>query len=108
MSGGSGDGPRPGGPADVSAEFEATRRRILDNDRRIVEGVNERLRLVAVLWELKRELDLPQFDPGREDSLRRSLAETNSGPLSADGLDRLVSELLALTREELASVPPGR
>jgi chorismate mutase len=92
----------------VSAEFEATRRQILENDRRIVEAVNERLRLVSALWELKARLDLPQFDPGREDALRRSLAETNGGPLSAEGLDRLVTELLALTRDELAGMQPGR
>ena len=39
---------------------------------------------------------------GREQALRRELASLNAGPLSAEGLDRLVTELLALTKAELA------
>ena len=33
--------------------------------------------------------------------LREELAAANAGPLSDDGLERLVSELLALTKREL-------
>lgn len=71
------------------------------NDRRIVEAVNVRLRLVSELWELKRELGVDRVDPERERSLRAELAEANDGPLSTTGLDELVAELLALTKREL-------
>jgi len=73
------------------------------NDERIVAAVNERLRLVSELWELKRELGIDRVDPHREQALRAQLAATNSGPLSADGLEELISELLALTKRELGS-----
>ena len=73
------------------------------NDNRIVEAVNERLRLVSELWELKRELGIDQVDSERERTLRTQLASANSGPLSNDGLDELISELLALTKRELGS-----
>jgi hypothetical protein len=33
--------------------------------------------------------------------VREQLVAANAGPLSAAGLDRLVSELLALTKDEL-------
>ncbi len=75
------------------------------NDRRIVEAVNERLRLVAELWRVKQELGAARVDPDRERELRAELAAANGGPLSAEGLDRLVSELLALTKRELGAAP---
>jgi chorismate mutase len=61
---------------------------------------------VTELWRLKAELDLPLFDGGREQLLRDRLAAANGGPLSSDGLDRLVAEILALTRRELGAPEP--
>lgn len=68
--------------------------------------MNERLRLVTELWRLKSELDLPLFDAGREQRLRDALTDANEGPLSSDGLERLIVELLALTRAELGAPEP--
>ena len=81
--------------ADLRAAIDA-------NDRAIVAAVNERLRLVEELWRLKRELGVDLLDPDREQRLRAELAAANAGPLSAGGLNRLVDELLALTKSELA------
>ena len=80
---------------------EELRARIAANDRAIVGGVNERLRLVTELWRLKEEHGAPRLDPDRERQLREELAAANQGPLSAGGLESLVSELLALTKREL-------
>jgi chorismate mutase len=88
----------------VSGPLDDLRERISENDRRIVEGVNERLRLVSEMWRLKQELGVDRLDPGREQALREELVRTNGGPLSDSGLDRLVDELLALTKRELG--PP--
>jgi chorismate mutase len=85
----------------VSERFDELRRRIAENDRAIVGGVNERLRLVAELWELKDAHGARRVDPERESRLREALAAANDGPLSPEGLDRLVTELLALTKREL-------
>ena len=85
----------------MSREVDALRSAISDNDRAIVVAVNERLRLVARLWQLKRELGVDRFDPDRERSLRAELAATNAGPLSAQELDHLIDELLAVTKREL-------
>ena len=81
--------------------FAELRRLIAENDRAIVEAVNARLRLVADLWELKAERGDTRFDPERERRLRDELRATNDGPLSREGLDRLVGELLELTKREL-------
>ena len=86
----------------MNGPLDDIRAQITANDGAIVSAVNERLRLVAALWQLKREIGADQLDPGRERALRDELVALNTGPLSADGLDRLVSELLALTKRELA------
>ena len=64
-------------------------------------AVNRRLTLVTELWELKAEQGLDTVDPARERQLRAALAAANEGPLSPAGLDRLVTELLGLTKQEL-------
>ena len=81
--------------------FGDLRARIGENDRAIVGAVNERLRLVTQLWQLKDELGTDRLDPDRERRLREELAAANAGPLSSEGLDHLVTELLALTKREL-------
>ena len=81
--------------------FAELRRLIGENDRALVEAVNVRLRLVEELWRLKAERGDARLDPERELRLREALRETNAGPLSQEGLDRLVGELLELTKREL-------
>ena len=85
--------------------FQTLREEIAANDRAIVEAVNRRLRLVAELWRLKDEHGTERLDPGREQRLREELRAANGGPLSPAGLDRLVTELLDLTKRELGGVP---
>jgi len=85
----------------VSGRFEEIRREITANDEAIVAAVNRRIELVMELWLLKAELGLDTVDPDRERLLREGLAAANTGPLSAAGLDRLVTDLLDLTKREL-------
>ena len=54
---------------------------------------DERIRRVSALGDI---------DPAREDWLREHLAGTSEGPLSAAGVDELVTVLLDLTKRELA------
>ena len=84
-------------------QFDEIRRQITANDVAIIAAVNHRLELVIALWELKAELGLDTVDPDRERLLREALAATNGGPLSAEGLDRFVTDLLDLTKKELAT-----
>ena len=83
--------------------FAELRRLIGENDGAIVEAVNVRLRLVDELWQLKAERGDARLDREREQRLRDELRAANEGPLSQDGLDRLVGELLELTKRELGA-----
>ena len=85
----------------MSDRFEELRAEIAANDAEIVGAVNQRLRLVEELWRLKAERGDARLDPDRERRLRDGLARLNQGPLSEQGLERLVDELLALTKREL-------
>jgi chorismate mutase len=86
---------------DGPERLEELRARVAANDRAIVAAVNERLRLVEELWRVKDEQGTDRLDLDRERRLREHLADANTGPLSAEGLDALVTELLALTKREL-------
>lgn len=85
--------------------FEAVREQIALNDEVIVAAVNRRLELVSELWQLKLELGLDTVDPDRERLLRERLAAASTGHLSPEGVDRLVTELLDLTKRELGASP---
>jgi chorismate mutase len=77
------------------------RERITATDREIVGAVNRRLELVAALKRHKVEHNISFLDPDRERWLVDHLAETNSGPLSEEGLRAFVADVLALTKREL-------
>lgn len=81
--------------------FHDLREQLTANDERIVAAVNERLELVARLKAVKDELGVGFLDPGREAWLRTHLADRSRGPLSAEGVDELVTSLLELTKREL-------
>lgn len=85
--------------------FEAVREQIALNDEAIVAAVNRRLELVSELWQLKLELGLDNVDPDRERLLRQRLTAASTGQLSPEGVDRLVTELLDLTKRELGASP---
>ena len=87
----------------MNDEIDRLRAAIGANDRAIVAAVNARLRLVTKLWQLKHRLGIDRLDRDRERRLRAELAAANEGPLSAEGLEQLVNELLTLTKRELES-----
>jgi chorismate mutase len=86
----------------MDGRFDELRAAIDRLDRDVVALVNERLGLVDELWQLKREQGVDTLDAGREQRLRAALHEANSGPLTAEGLDELITALLALIKRELA------
>jgi chorismate mutase len=78
------------------------REQLADNDVAIVQAVNARLELVARLKRVKEERGIDFFDPAREEWLLQYLTHANGGPLSAEGLRELYTELLDLTKREVS------
>ena len=78
------------------------REQISDTDRAIVDAINTRLELVARIKAYKESRGIDFLDPDRERSMLRELVDANSGPLSAEGLRELFTEILDLTKREVS------
>ena len=78
------------------------REQLSDNDVKIVEALNARLKLVAQLKRVKEERGIGFLDPAREAWMLQYLTRANRGPLSAEGLKEIYTELLDLTKREIA------
>ena len=79
------------------------RERITEADHAILDAANARLELVRKLREHKLAQGWDFLDPGREERLLDALADANTGPLSDEAVRQLFTDLLALTKRELAS-----
>ena len=64
--------------------------------------MNARLRLVARLKRYKESRGIEFVDLQREEWMLNYLLRANRGPLSADGLRELFTEVLDLTKREVA------
>jgi chorismate mutase len=78
------------------------REQISDTDRAIIDAVNARLKLVARLKAYKESRGIAFVDPEREEWMLNYLTRANQGPLSPEGLNEIFSELLDLTKREVA------
>ena len=66
-----------------------------------MEAINTRLTLVARLKRYKEERGLEFVDLEREEWMLNYLLRANRGPLSAEGLRELFTEILDLTKREV-------
>ncbi|MCS7316583.1 MAG: chorismate mutase [Bryobacterales bacterium] len=72
----------------------ACRARIDALDIRILELLNERTRIVEEIGRLKRQLNLPIYEPRREDEVYRNVTSHNGGPLSAEAVRRVFERII--------------
>lgn len=78
------------------AGLEALRGQIDEIDRKLVELLNERARVVVRVGEMKRQLGTPNFySPDREQSVLKHIAELNEGPLRDRTLLAVYKELMS-------------
>jgi len=68
---------------------------LIDNvDRRIVALLNERTQVVENIGRVKRESELPIYEPKREDQVFANVTESNQGPMSEDALRRIFERII--------------
>jgi chorismate mutase len=70
------------------------RDRIDDLDRRILELLNERTRVVEEIGRVKQHLDLPIYEPRRENEVFANVTGHNTGPLTPDGVKRVFERII--------------
>lgn len=84
--------PKPDNP---SPDLEACRRRIDDLDRRIVELLNERAKVVIDVGRAKRTDGTPIYAPDREQAVLERVARLNGGPIPAKSLQAIYREMMS-------------
>jgi len=70
------------------------RRKIDVLDVRLLELLNERTRIVEQIGRIKQHLDLPIYEPKREEEVFRNVTIHNSGPLSSEAVKRVFERII--------------
>ncbi|MBI5544722.1 MAG: bifunctional 3-deoxy-7-phosphoheptulonate synthase/chorismate mutase [Deltaproteobacteria bacterium] len=70
-------------------KLDVLRRRISEVNRRLLDDLNERLRLVNEVRELKQERGLAMSDPAREEQMMQELLASNPGPMTEGQLQEV-------------------
>ncbi|MGB7136157.1 MAG: chorismate mutase [Acidobacteriaceae bacterium] len=90
-------------------DIETFRREIDELDRQIVALISKRAAAAQEIGRLKRQTDLPVYEPNRERVIFENVRTHNPGPLPDIELvhiyERIVDVMRALQRNELASRP---
>jgi chorismate mutase len=89
------------GTADSDPVIRQFRDQISDNDLKIIEALNKRLKLVAQLRHYKQAHGIDFVDPEREQWMLTYLSRANNGPLSPEGLREIYDHILSLTKAEI-------
>lgn len=74
--------------------LEEFRVQVDDVDRRIVELLNERTRVVEGIGRVKREARLPIYEPKREQQVMDNISAVNAGPLTAEAVRRIFERII--------------
>ncbi len=80
-------------------------------DRRLLELLNERTRVVEQIGRVKREAQLPIYEPRREDEVFRNVTDNNSGPLTPAAVkrifERIIDEMRKVQRDRMEEQSAG-
>jgi chorismate mutase-like protein len=74
------------------------RKKIDEIDRQLVELLSERARAAVEIGWLKRNTNLPIYEPERERSVFENVQETNRGPLPGRDLVRIFERIMDIMR----------
>jgi chorismate mutase-like protein len=96
-------------PEEARSRLDEFRVSIDDIDRRIVELINERTRVVEEIGRVKREAQLPVYEPKREEQVFANITSANQGPIPSDSVrrifERIIDEMRTLQRRKISPHP---
>jgi chorismate mutase-like protein len=81
-------------PDEARDKLEEFRVLIDDVDRRIVALLNERTRVVEDIGRVKRQTNLPIYEPKREDQVFANISASNRGPLTEEAVRRIFERII--------------
>ena len=79
---------------EAKAALADCRARIDVVDRRLVAILNERTRIVEQIGRIKREMEMPIYEPKREDEVFANATTSNPGPLPSEAVRRIFERIM--------------
>jgi len=79
---------------DALQVLDDCRLRIDELDLIILELLNERTRVVERIGQVKQVLQMPIYEPKREDQVYANVTEGNHGPLPAEAVKRVFERII--------------
>jgi chorismate mutase-like protein len=79
---------------EARAELEKCRVLVDDVDRRLVALLNERTRVVQEIGRVKRQTQMPIYEPKREDQVFANISASNGGPLTDGAVRRIFERII--------------
>ena len=79
---------------EARAELEKCRVLVDDVDRRLVALLNERTRVVQEIGRVKRQTNMPIYEPKREDQVFANISAGNRGPLTEEAVRRIFERII--------------
>ena len=88
------------------------RRKIDEIDRKLVEILNQRAQAAQEIGRLKRDADLPVYEPDRERTVLTKVQEMNQGPLHHRHLlqiyERIMDVMRNIQKDEIVGEPGAK
>jgi chorismate mutase-like protein len=81
-------------PDEARNKLEEFRVLVDDVDRRIVALLNERTRVVEDIGRVKRQTQMPIYEPKREDQVFANVSGANRGPLTEEAVRRIFERII--------------
>jgi chorismate mutase len=85
------------------------RERIDRVDLRILELLNERTSVVEEIGRIKKEAQLPIYEPKREDQVFHNVTSNNGGPMPDDAVrrvfERIIDEMRRVQKDRMEKEP---
>jgi len=75
-------------------DFDGWRKRIDEIDRELVKLLNERSQCAVEIGHLKKQQNLPAWQPQREAEILRNVVKANAGPLDDAAIRRLFERII--------------
>ena len=96
-------------PEEARDQLDEYRFLIDEVDRRIVALLNERTLVVHNIGRVKREAQLPIYEPRREDQVFANITGANRGPLTPEAVrrifERIIDEMRTIQRVRMTAPP---
>lgn len=92
---------------EARAKLDEFRVSIDEVDRRIVDLLNQRTRVVEEIGRVKRHSELPIYEPKREEQVFANITGHNQGPLTPEAVrrifERIIDEMRTIQRVRMVS-----